>query len=74
LFPGTRKNEVAILHRMNSQYVGWVFVEPRLAGSKESDELSINLPWDWDVSRFVDVIRVVVLYIEGAQRTFAEVA
>ena len=59
---------------MNSRYVGWLFVEPRLAGSKESDELSINLPWDRDASRFVDVIGAVVLYIEGTHQISSDVA
>jgi hypothetical protein len=59
---------------MDSSYGAGLFVVPRLAGSKESDELSLDLPWDGEAARFVDVIGVVVLYIEGVQRTFAEVA
>jgi hypothetical protein len=39
---------------MYSPYGRWVFVKPRLAGSKESDELSIDLPWDEEAAVILD--------------------
>jgi hypothetical protein len=54
------------------QYLPWAFVTPSIAGAREDGKLSIDLPWDGEAARFVDVIGVVVLYIEGAHRTSAE--
>jgi hypothetical protein len=54
------------------KYLPWAFVTPFLAGAREDGKLSLDLAWDGEVSRFVDVIEVVILYIEGAQRSSAE--
>jgi hypothetical protein len=52
------------------QYLPWAFVTPSIVGAREDGKLSIDLPWDREASSFADVIGAVVLYIEGAQRTF----
>ena len=51
------------------QYLPWAFVTPSIAGAREDGKLSINLPWDGEGDRFVDVIGAVVLYIEEAKQT-----
>jgi hypothetical protein len=53
--------------------------KPRLAGAREDGKLLIDLPWDGEASRFVDVIGAVVLYavvlyIEGAHQISSDVA
>jgi hypothetical protein len=55
------------------RYLPWAFVTPSIVGAREDGKLSIDLPWDRDTSRFVDVIGAVVLYIEEAKQTSAEV-
>ena len=54
------------------QYLPWAFVTPPIAGAREDGKLFIDLRWDRDASRFVDVIGVVIMYIEGARQTSAE--
>ena len=50
------------------KYLPWAFVTPSIAGSREDGKLSLDLAWDGDGSRFVDVIEAVVPYIEGANQ------
>ncbi len=54
-------------------YLPWAFVAPSIAGAREDGKLSLDLAWDGEVSRFVDVIGAIVLHIEGANRTSFEV-
>ena len=54
------------------EYLPWAFVTPSVAGAREDGKLSINLPWDGEAGRLVDVIGVVALYIEEAKQTSAE--
>jgi hypothetical protein len=54
------------------EYLPWAFVTPSVSGAREDGKLLIDLPWDGEASRFVDVIGAVVLYIEEAKRTSAE--
>ena len=54
------------------QYLPWAFVTPSIAGARQDGKLLIDLPWDGEASFFVDVIGVVILYIEAANRTSAE--
>ncbi len=55
------------------KYLPWAFVTPYVAGAREDGKLLIDLPWDQEESRFVDVIGALVLYIEGAQQSSAEI-
>ncbi len=50
------------------KYRPWAFVTPCIAGAREDGKLLIDLPWDGEESRFVDVIGAVILYIEGANQ------
>ena len=54
------------------KYLPWAFVTPSIVGAREDGNLLIDLPWDQNVSRFVDVIGAVIIFIEGAQQTSAE--
>jgi hypothetical protein len=45
------------------QYLPWAFVTPSIAGLREDGKLLIDLPWDGEAARFVDVIGAVVLYV-----------
>jgi len=54
------------------QYLPWAFVTPSIAGAREDGKLSLDLAWDGEGGRFVDVIGVVITYIEAAQRSSAE--
>jgi hypothetical protein len=45
------------------RYLPWAFVTPSIAGAREDGKLFLDLAWDGDASRFVDVIGAVVLYI-----------
>ena len=54
------------------EYLPWAFVTPSIVGAREDGKLSINMAWDREAARFVDVIGAVVLYIEGALQTSAE--
>ena len=56
------------------QYLPWAFVTPSIVGAREDGNLLINLPWDGEASRFVDVIGAIILYIEEAKQTSADVA
>ena len=44
------------------KYLPWAFVTPSIAGAREDGKLLIDLPWDGEASRFLDVIATVVLY------------
>jgi hypothetical protein len=54
------------------KYLPWAFVTPSIVGARENGELSLDLAWDGEASKFVDVIGTVTTYIEGAQRSSAE--
>jgi hypothetical protein len=54
------------------QYLPWAFVTPSIAGAREDGKLLIDLPWDREESRFVDVIEAVIAYIEAAHRSSAK--
>jgi len=54
------------------KYLPWAFVTPSIAGAREDGKLLIDLPWNQNVSRFVDVIEAVIAYIEAAHRSSAE--
>jgi hypothetical protein len=54
------------------KYLPWAFVTPSVAGAREDGKLLIDLPWNQNVSRFVDVIEAVIAYIEMAHRSSAE--
>ena len=54
------------------QYLPWAFVTPSIAGAREDGKLLIDLPWNRNVSRFVEVIEAVIAYIEAAHRSSAE--
>lgn len=54
------------------QYLPWAFVTPSIAGAREDGKLLIDLPWDRQASRFMEVIEAVVLYIEAASQSSAE--
>lgn len=54
------------------RYLPWAFVTPSIVGAREDGKLLIDLSWDREASRFVDVIGMVVLYIEAASQSSAE--
>jgi hypothetical protein len=54
------------------KYLPWAFVTPSIVGAREDGKLFLDLAWDGEESRFVDVIEAVVLYIEGAHQSSAE--
>jgi hypothetical protein len=51
------------------QYLPWAFVTPSIAGAREDGKLLIDLHWDSESSRFVDVIGAVITCIEAAHQT-----
>ena len=51
------------------KYLPWAFVTPSIVGAREDGKLLIDLPWDREESRFVDVIGAVIIYIEAANQT-----
>ncbi len=51
------------------KYLPWAFVTPCIAGAREDGKLLIDLPWDREASRFVDVIGVVTRETERVHWT-----
>jgi hypothetical protein len=45
------------------KYLPWAFVTPSIVDAREDGKVPLDLAWDGEASRFVDVIEVVVLYI-----------
>ncbi len=45
-----------------------------VSGSKKNRKFSVDVPWDGEAARFVDVIGAVVLYMEAARQISADVA
>ena len=56
------------------RYLPWAFVTPSIVGAREDGKLFIDLPWDWEASRFADVIGAVITYIEAAHQISSDVA
>src|SRR5216683_6702413 len=42
------------------RYLPWAFVTPRVAGAREDGKLLVDLHWDSESSRFVDMIGAVL--------------
>lgn len=49
---------------MYPKYMPWVYIAPAIAGATADGKLCLDVGWSSD-STFVDVLGVVVLYIEG---------
>ena len=47
------------------KYLPWAFVTPSIAGAREDGKLLIDLPWDGEASRFLDVIGAVIWHVEA---------
>jgi len=59
---------VLVGRHIRKQYLRW-----SSWGAKEDGNLLVDLPWDREASFFVDVIGIVIMYVEAAHQTSFEV-